>query len=273
MAECDGAPQVPYNDYHLILESVYDWAIGMAQVGPYSKPPLTEALLDIQVGLPEDTSVKLLETCHDEVRAQYPTKLLMKAGFARLEAGEHLTATTSEKPIGHRFLTDDGLQIFQARTDGFTHNRLAPYLGWELFRTEARRLWDVYRGIVRPVTVKRIAVRYINRFDLPSASVDLKEYLRTGPEISSDLPQGMVGFFFQVTLALTDISAMVNLTETVVESPLPDGVSLVFDIDLYRTEDLPSDDAGLWRLLEDFREKKDAVFEACITEKTREMIR
>ena len=50
-------------------------------------------------------------------------------------------------------------QLVQARANGFTAHRLAPYEGWETFRHEARRLWDVYRQTVRP-KVARVAVRY-----------------------------------------------------------------------------------------------------------------
>lgn len=243
----------------------------MAQVGPYSKPPLTEALLDIQVELPPEVSVAELERCHEKVKNDYPNSSPIHQAFARIEVGGVATSTT--QPYGFRFATADGLQLFQARRDGFTHNRLAPYNGWDDFRTEARRLWSVYRGVAKPVSVKRVAVRYINRLDLPQPVIDLKDYLRTSPEVSQDLPQAMAGFFMQVTLPLPDIKALVNLTETLAEPTQPNTVSVVFDLDLYRTDELPTDEGSLWELLEAFREKKDAVFEACITEKTRGLIK
>ncbi len=64
-----------------------------------------------------------------------------------------------------------------------------------------------------------------------------------------------------------------TLTETVAVPQVPGTTSLVFDLDLYRTEQLPQDEDGLWNLLERFRDEKDAIFEACITDKTRELIK
>jgi uncharacterized protein (TIGR04255 family) len=245
----------------------------MAQPGRYSKPPLVEALLDFQVELPASFAVESLEQCHDKLRADYPTSHPLKKAFGKFEFGDEVTASASSHPMGYRFTSADGLQLFQARPDGFTHNRMAPYLGWEPFRTEARRLWTVYREVAKPVAVKRVAVRYINRIDIPVLGVELKDYLRTSPEVSSDLPQGMAGFFMQVTLGVPDLKAFVTLTETGATPPAPDTTSLVFDLDLFRADELPTDEEGLWALLELFRDKKDAIFEACITDKTRELIR
>ncbi|MCO6459644.1 MAG: TIGR04255 family protein [Pirellulaceae bacterium] len=75
----------------------------------------------------------------------------------------------------------------QSRVNGFTFSRLAPYESWEPFRHEARRQWEVYRNRLNPQGVARIAVRCINRIDLPGDSVDLKEYFRTSPEIAPEL--------------------------------------------------------------------------------------
>ena len=46
--------------------------------------------------------------------------------------------------------------------------------------------------------VVRMAVRYINRLDLPGPGVDLKEYLKTWPEASADLAQPLASFLMQL---------------------------------------------------------------------------
>ena len=53
----------------------------------------------------------------------------------------------------------------------------------------------------------------------------------------------------------------------------PRTASVALDIDLFRAEDLPDDDGQRRRLFEELRCRKNEVFEACITEKTRELIR
>lgn len=119
--------------------------------------------------------------------------------------------------------------------------------------------------------VIRLAVRYINRIDLPLPVHDLKDYLRTVPEVSPDLPQGLAGYFMQVAIPQEDIKSTVLLNETIVPPAKPDVVSVVLDIDIFRTEDLPSEEEPMWGLFEELRIRKNSVFEACITDRTREL--
>jgi uncharacterized protein (TIGR04255 family) len=50
-------------------------------------------------------------------------------------------------------------------------------------------------------------------------------------------------------------------------------VSLILDLNLFTDQNLPLDDNAIWDILEAFGKRKDEAFEACITDKTREMIR
>ena len=52
---------------------------------------------------------------------------------------------------GYIFASSDERQIFQARLDGFSFSRLAPYDRWETFRDEARRLVFAVRRMMKGV--------------------------------------------------------------------------------------------------------------------------
>src|SRR5262249_55431122 len=216
------------------------------------------------VGLPE------LERCRD---AFYPGKKDLRVAVGRWKVGEQISASAESRQEGFLFSSADEKQIYQVSLEGLTVNRLAPYLGWQQLRDEARRLWGLYREVVRPKKVVRVAVRTINRLDLPLPEVELKHYLRTSPEVSPLLPQALSGFFMQLHLPQRDLKATLLLTETAVPPPAPNTTSVVLDLDLFRADDLPSDDGAVWELLEGLRARKNEIFEACITDKTRELIR
>jgi uncharacterized protein (TIGR04255 family) len=231
----------------------------MATARHYSRSPITEAIIDFQVELPEGVGLSDLERCQD---AAYPGK----------KALTDATATAS-RPVGFLFTSADGKQLSQARVQGFTMHRLAPYQGWQPFRDEARRLWDVYRQAVRPRQVTRLAVRFIHRLDLPLPVGELRDYLRTSPELSPELPQGLAGFFLQLNIPQQDSKSTLLLRELVVPPATPEVASVVLDIDLLRTHEIPANDAGMWALIDSFRDRKNEVFEACITDRTREVLR
>jgi uncharacterized protein (TIGR04255 family) len=154
----------------------------------YRNAPITEAVIDLRVEVPADLGLKNLRDvlAEDAERERYPSKealLLEGVQFARSGDGASTTSTVRQE-IGVRFHSTDGKYVFQARRDGFTLSRLSPYENWASFRTEARRLWNLYRATARPTRVLRAALRYINRINIPLPLNDFSEYFRTFPEVS-----------------------------------------------------------------------------------------
>jgi uncharacterized protein (TIGR04255 family) len=235
----------------------------------YRKPPITEAIIDLRVILPPESGIPDLDKDHAGEESTYPATEKLYMAFGHMEIGPQVSATAGSQHIGYVFRSGDGKQIYQARLDGFTMSRLAPYENWISFRTEARRLWDIYRFATEPTTVARVAVRYINRIDIPFPFHDLKEYLRTTPEVSPDLPQELEGYFMHLKIPLEDIKSRAMINQTIIEPAAPNVVSVVLDIDIFRTADLPPDDEDIWDFFEELRVRKNHVFEACITDSAR----
>lgn len=182
---------------------------------------------------------------------------------------------------GFRFVSEDKRETFYARLDGFAFSVKAPYYRWESFRDEARGLWDLYRSAAIPEGVTRAAMRYINRIDIPNATegVWLEDYLRTYPEYSVDFPEDnlMNNFFMQLQLWQQDLGCWLIINEAPEVSPEPGTLSVRLDLDLFREqyeEPLPvDDDTMVWKFLEQLHERKNEVFEASITNRTRRLIR
>jgi uncharacterized protein (TIGR04255 family) len=242
-----------------------------SRVRRYGKAPITEAIIDLRVQHAPGVTVGDLLRCHEAEKHNYPTRKDLKYGLGHFEVGPRVTASATSQHVGFICTSSDQKQIFQAKLDGFSMSRLAPYETWEPFRDEARRLWNVYRESVKPVRIERMAVRYINRLDIPGPKVELKDYLRTSPEIAPGLPQSLDGFFMQLQLPVDDIHGRLLVNETIIEPPTPEKVAVVLDIDLFRTEDLPQEEPAIWQLFETLRQRKDEFFEACITDKAREL--
>lgn len=241
----------------------------------YTKPSITEAIIDIQIDASSDAGIPNLKKIQQSILTEYPIGQEIIEIQGQFEGGPNITATAmaTQTPVGYRFSSDDKKQIFQARLNSFTFSRLAPYERWENFRNEARRLWDIYQTAIKPNSVKRVAVRYINKLDLPLPMNDFKDYLRTLPEVSSDLPQGLSDFFMQLQIPQPDLQGMLLLNEAIIPPSGDDLVSMVLDIDLFCNVDFPGDGIKHWELLEKFRVRKNEVFEACITDKTRELLK
>lgn len=240
----------------------------------YTRPPIVEAILDIRIEAPADLTPSRLAICHERLRDDYPVIRELRWTRAHFSVADDALGEASQSTdVGHAFFSADGKRVLQARVDGCTVNRLKPYPGWELFSSEARRVWSNYREVARPRRIVRVALRFINRIDLPGPSPELKHYFQTLPQIGPGLPQSMGTFLMQLTLPLPAARATLNLVQTSADAPTTDKVSVVLDLDLYRTEDLPPDDEGLWQIFECLREEKNKAFRACITDQAEELFR
>jgi uncharacterized protein (TIGR04255 family) len=243
----------------------------MSQNHPhYEHAPIQEAVIDIRVEpSPGLAAGKLKNISAGENYSVEPQHI----SVGQIQFGESPSATASSQHTGFRYKSADSKQILQAQVQGFTFSRLAPYQKWEPFSTEAKRLWTAYRSIAKPISVTRLAVRYINRIDIPLPLNDFKDYLRTVPEVSPDLPQGLSGYLMQLAMPLEDIKGSVIITETLIPPPSPNLVSIVLDLDISVLDTMPSDSNLLWETFEKLRGKKNSIFNACLTAKAKELFK
>ena len=151
---------------------------------------------------------------------------------------------------------------------------MPPYGRWEPFSKEARLLWNQFIGVAEPERVTRIAVRYINRLEIPLPIDDFADYLRVGPQVSSDLPQALSSFVVQLRIPQPEMdNCMLVLNEGILPSTQPDRMAVLLDIDVFKEAALPADSPEVWDIVETLRDCKNRTFEACITDRTRELIR
>jgi uncharacterized protein (TIGR04255 family) len=240
----------------------------------FPNAPITEAVLDIRVRLPKESDLATLERFQEHIRERYPQKRVRKGwqGEIRFTPEQGLAVgPTSGDTIGFLFASDDNRQVVQARLDGFTFSRLKPYESWESLRDEARALWEQYRELARPEGITRVALRYINRIEIPLPFGDFKDYILTFPEIAPGLPQGLSNFFMMLVIPKADIEATAVINETM--EPPSDKVPLIFDIDVSRVGAFDVGSEEYWRYFEQLRNFKNDIFFGSMTDKAKELFR
>lgn len=250
----------------------------------YSNAPVVEAIIDLKVAQPPGLSIEDLRKLVQENSGQYPImeeEYRYQGGAYVAQAGEPMRHESEHWHSGFRCISGDKRRIYFIRLDGFAFSVRAPYERWESFRDEARRLWEAYRSASNVNYVTRIAVRYINRIDIPQrgyTGMRLEDYITIYPELPEDFPPNgtMSQYFLQLQVPQNDIESMLVINSTP-EAPPVEGVSsVILDFDLFReTAEQPwegKDDATVWSFLEKLHERKNEIFEASITDRTRELI-
>jgi len=245
----------------------------MAAEGKYrlDTPPIVEAIVDIDCDLPREPELAAQEgAVQDAFGDSYPV--------LRKQYGHEIHALVPpEKPASVfqrsslqalRLFQEDERQLVQLRAQGFSFNRLAPYSRLDDYLPEIRRLWEIYRELARPVQIRNIRLRYINRIRLPmkQGEVDLDRFLTIAPRLPDDKGLGLTSFLVQQ-------SAVDRKTGETVTLVLTDGVatadSLPVILDIAVESPGPADSAD-WQTLSDrigsLRSLKNRIFWEALTE-------
>lgn len=235
----------------------------------YENAPITEALIDIRIDAPAAATLDVLEALYEEVRQHYPVKRRTFQIQGQFSGGDQVGAAAKQSVVGFSLESEDRRQIFQARFDGFTFSRLRPYGNWSELRDEAKRLWRLYYSAVKPERITRVAVRYVNRIDIPAQTFDFKDYFRTAPEVSSALSQDLSDFFMRLQFPQPDFGGLLTLTQAVAPVSHTEMNSVILDLDVFKAGAAMTSDDEAWELLETLRSRKNEYFEGSITDKTR----
>ena len=241
----------------------------MIEVRHLDNAPIVEALIDFRVNIPTEFNVQIFSSLGSDFASKYPKRESLTSGNIefRIEDGKPVVKSNVDKGIqGYIYKSADGKDVAQFRMDGFTFSRLNPYTSWEQVFGEASKLWDLYcsKAASDPVTVTRIAVRYINRLDIPALE-DLGEYLKAPLKIPEELPQEISEFLVRVVIHESELTA--NIIQALDKSTKPNYVGVILDIDVYKQNQNGFDITNVLSEFTKLRDLKNRIFFASITDK------
>ena len=242
----------------------------MAAITHLERAPITEALLDFRVTLPGEFRVDAFLPVREALRAGYPVvdeQRGFKTTFQFKPGNPPVTGTELMGPQGYFFKSQDGLNIAQFRVNGFTYNRLAPYTSWDQVLPEALRLWDIYVEVAKPLSLDRLAVRYINRMKFP-AGVDTSRYLNVLPPLFPGAPRVVSGFVTRISTSDPASGLSTNVTEALDPALEPPFGVVILDIDAFVMAGLAISQEHVRQVLERLRTVKNDVFFGSITDET-----
>ena len=231
--------------------------------------PIVEALIDFKVVPHDGISVSDFRDLGSQVGDQYPDQSPLQSIEAKfgLESGR-LVDSRAIRDVGIAFKGES--VVAQFRVDGFTFNKLAPYTSWDEVFAEALRLWRIYVQAARPLDLARMAVRYVNRLQLPSPA-DLSKYLEVPPTLPPPLSHRMQEYLTRFVIVDRDRDASAVIIQALERSLDSAVMSLLFDIDAFRDDALAPDDSSIPDVFQRLRDLKNEIFFATLTESTVEM--
>jgi uncharacterized protein (TIGR04255 family) len=245
----------------------------------FPNAPIREALIDIHVALPPETTVEVLAGFHEPIKEQFPTRRersMWLHEFRMEPDGESVAETGPKRIDGYLHVSDADGKIVQARRDGFTFNKLRPYSDWSAFSGEARELWERYMQLAKPANVTRLGLRYINRIEVPLPLGDFRDFCPLFPDLPPGVPQSLNEFFMRFSAPVPGTANTMSVITTTFEIPTPGETKLplILDIEVFENFDLFAPDTDLiWQKLDRLRAAKNDIFFASVTEAAKDLFR
>lgn len=238
----------------------------------YDNAPIVEAVLEATITKKTLVSIdNLAEVVSDKVR--FPNRLELMTASGQMIVGPTVSASATTQRIGYQFFSADNKYVIQSKLDGLAVSRLAPYTKWEDVFGEFRNHWQRYLELVEPDVLTQLAVRYINRFDLPGERIELHDYFRTYPEVSEEIPYDVSGFLNQLQIPMPDINGHAMVTQARVPPPRENVISILLDIAIAGNVNEPAKEFDIAKTMNILRNKKNSLFEACMKKQARDLIR
>jgi uncharacterized protein (TIGR04255 family) len=233
----------------------------------FSKAPIIEALISIEIENLPDLNLGSFEMVDKAYPGQEP---IFKNQFTFDVL--NTSAKAERTPLGVKATSEDGKQIAQFKTDGFTFSRLAPYNGWDAFSAEARRLWDIYQTLVtKRLVAKALVIRYINKLILPLGP-DINEYFNVYTYFPDDYPVRAQNYFLRLEILLNEpVPGVLIMQQAQLPQETPNTLAFLLDNEFRFS--LTNSTPPIWELATEIRHLKNATFKRLLTEKTQELIR
>jgi uncharacterized protein (TIGR04255 family) len=235
----------------------------------YGNSPIIEVLCEIQFSS-DIWNPTIPGLFYKEIEDEFSeTKDHMKLNFTL-----DLYSPNNKMDVTHRvqFYKKDKTALLQTGSHIFIFNHLKPYPKWQVFKKMFLGNFEKYRKIANPKEIKRIGLRYVNRIDIPKASIEMEEYFTYFPNLPQKL-RDHGAFQMKTEIPCKEQQDYLVLTFGNAVPSQKDTLSLLLDFDYSMTVPKAIDMNAIPEWLEEAHAKLLEAFESCTTDKCKDLFR
>jgi uncharacterized protein (TIGR04255 family) len=234
----------------------------------YQYAPLIEVVAEFLFEPDTAWPITIPGIIYKEIEAEFPNQATARTFDVNLSntTNPQLIATDRLQLINKNSST-----IVQLSPYLMAVNQLKPYQSWHAYKLLVQNLLDIYVRTAQPQNLRRVALRFINRFEISVPMLDVSDFLDCRPFFGLDFPTPIRSFsltteipFMEQRDTLKIITGAgqgnANPTFTAITLDLEYGLSQPKAISLTMLPD--------W--LESAHTHIQETFEACITTKLRQ---
>ena len=244
----------------------------MARIRTLAKPPIVEALLDVQFSVNSEVTDDEIRSFVDQQVPSGWTKQSMSAIEAKFgpipsEEGDVPAASLSNRIDGYIVRDPEIAIAIQYRKDRISFSRIKDYRSWESLIAEFEPVFSSVVSFLRPTSSSRIAARFINRIDLPQGRVVVEEFLIAPPLLPTRPDVEFQSFRQQAVLNNVDgFTVAVNVGT----AASADKDAFIVDVDVFKSESMGTTFESIRPIFDQIRSVKNEIFFSLVHEKALE---
>tara|TARA_R110002096_G_scaffold436086_1_gene667157 strand:- start:48311 stop:49003 length:693 start_codon:yes stop_codon:yes gene_type:complete len=188
-------------------------------------------------------------------------------------AEDTVSASARRRPHVVFLRSSDGRRLLGCAAQTLSVHVLAPYPGWERFIEQVEEAVGGLPSAIREGGLTKLAVRYIDRIELPESALSFDDFLRVTPPKPEPMPSTLSAFHSVTQTIDKDTGTVASLTLASGPPATDAGPVILYDLNLERHgSPLCELENGAWLpIVELLHQRQRDVFEASITDKTREL--
>ena len=231
----------------------------------YPNPTIQEAVCEFQFKLDESSSwtpnrPTLLSNKLGEAYADFET--ISEQAYQIVIGADGPMPQPSAPKLKLKFKNAKVPIILQATDRSFSVNALRPYQGWADLRDEIFRIWPIFIEVIKPSTISRIGMRYINRIGRQNRSETPGYWFRENEYMPKILLDSGPNFLSRLEHRSSTSSRLI-VTVAHDESVKTEYFgSILFDIDCIQESDVAIDASAVRGVVEQLHEDIWQVFES-----------
>jgi uncharacterized protein (TIGR04255 family) len=226
----------------------------------YKKPPLIEALCELQFQNTGMVPNIILGKLYEQIEEDFPTVETFKGIGVKADDKKLSQSIVVEERT--RFVSKDKTRLIQVGEGLLIANQLKPYVDYSTFRAFVKGVVDTYYKVAKPKGLQSIGMRYINRVEIKSDQ-SLDDVFNIGftmPDTFQSFPDP---FLLRTEFAYADgeDKLIVILATAQMQESFTKAIMLDFDYRLVKPDGI---DDNFLEWMDKAHEKIEDAFHACL---------
>ncbi len=225
-----------------------------------SKPPIAEAVVDIQVTMREGFTASDLDAFLDGAAWEFPSlREVQQVQYSLLP----MPGKNHSERIGGIRWNANNTRAVQARTNGYSFHVVNDYRDWDDLRGASMAYWERFQAACEPVSVTRCALRYINRVEI-AVGREIADVLRVYPQLSAGLADGVFSEY-QMRVVVPFEGGRTGIVAQTLAGTQAESGELILDIDVFSGGQLSPVGGAVWQEIDILRNLKNRCFFESLT--------